>query len=105
MSLATVRPLQMPTFEKRRAIALQAYIAAVRKTGGIIHAEPSDAILDLLATSTLRRITRLIGLALPMAVASKRTSLSPVDINAAAALLDNAKVKEGFGIGFIRRES
>jgi ATP-dependent Lon protease len=103
------RPLVLdinpPTFEQRRAIALQVYGAAVRKTGDVIEAKPSDAILDLLAASTPRRITRLIGLALPMAVASKRHSLSPVDINAAAALLDSAKVKEGFGIGFIRRES
>jgi ATP-dependent Lon protease len=100
-----VLDIKPPTFEQRRAIAQQVYIAAISKVGGIIDAEPTSAILDLLASSSPRRITRLIGLALPMAVANKRHSLSPADITAAAALLDSAKAKEGFGIGFIRRES
>ena len=106
-----VLDIKPPTFEQRRGIALQAYGAAVIKAGGtiktcgIIDAEPASAILDLLAANTPRRITRLIMLALPMAVAEKRTSLSPSDITAAAALLDSAKVNDGPGIGFIRRES
>ena len=44
-------------------------------------------------------------LALPMAVASGRTSLLPADINAAAVLLDSAKATDRPVIGFIRRES
>jgi ATP-dependent Lon protease len=100
-----VLDIKPPTFEQRREIACQAYIAANNRIGGVIDCDPTDAILDLLATSTPRRITRLIGLALPMAIASKRSKLIPADINAAAALLDSAKAKPHSGIGFLRQEN
>jgi ATP-dependent Lon protease len=100
-----VLDIKPPTFEQRRAIALQAFTAAVSKAVNVIDAEPEDAILDLLAASSPRRITRLMMLALPMAIASKRSCLLPADITAAAALLDSAKVNDSLGIGFIRRES
>jgi ATP-dependent Lon protease len=94
--------IKPPTFEQRREIACQAYIAANNKIGGVLEVPLSEAILDLLSTSTPRRITRLIGLALPMAIANKRSKLIPADINAAAALLDSAKAKPHSGIGFLR---
>jgi ATP-dependent Lon protease len=94
-----------PTFEQRRAIAGQAYATAIEKVGGLMDAVLPDAILDQLAVSTPRRITRMIGLALPMAVAANRRALTPADIITAAKLLDSAKVKERPSIGFIRRES
>jgi ATP-dependent Lon protease len=100
-----VLDIKPPTFEQRREIACQAYIAANNRIGGVIDCKPTDAILDLLATSTPRRITRLIGLALPMAIANKRSKLIPADINTAAALLDSAKAKPHSGIGFLRQEN
>ncbi len=104
-----VLDIKPPTREQRRAIAAQAYAAAVIKAGGAVaggfmHTNLPDDILDELAASTPRRITRLIGLALPIAVAAGRSAITSADIIAAAALLDSAKVKESLGIGFIRRE-
>ncbi len=105
-----VLDIKPPTREQRRAIATQAYAVAVIKAGGTVAGGIMDAVLpgdvlDQLASSTPRRITRLIGLALPRAVAAGRSSITSADISAAAALLDSAKVKDSPGIGFIRRES
>ncbi len=85
-----VLELEPPTPEQKRAIARQIYAKAA---SALIHwIEPAlrPDVLDHLARETPRRMTRLMDLALPLAIAAARDAVSLDDIRAAQALLDSA---------------
>ena len=81
-------------------MAQQAYAAVTLRLTQWIEPALRPEVAARLAAATPRRITRLIGLALPMALAARRDALSITDIATVALLLDSAKEPEPPPIGF-----
>jgi ATP-dependent Lon protease len=97
-----INDIPLPDRDQRRRIAVQIVQAALERLGAKDLSPLGDAELAFLAELSPRRMSRVVGLALPRAIAAGRKALTLDDLQAAHALLDAWRNAGRKPMGFLR---